>query len=96
MVFQHLLMVQQITINIDPTHLLTVRWSIAITLNSPQRYDDRQNNANTILSLLLHRFTPTSLSHFQSRPDTLEFILPYFDGWQAYIDNHTYSNICKS
>ncbi len=56
------------------------------TLEAPQRYDDRQNNANTILSLLTTETHQQVYRAFNQFPTELEFLLPYFDGWQAYLD----------
>jgi len=67
----------------------------SFTLNSPQRYDDTQNNADTILSLLSTTSHQQVYRIFNRFPTELEFILPYFAGWQAYIDGEaipTYAN----
>lgn len=56
------------------------------TIDSPQRYEDRQNNANTILGLISTQSHQQVYRIFNRYPTELEFVLPYFDGWQAYVD----------
>jgi len=65
------------------------------TLDAPLRYNEQQNNANTILSLLSTTSHQQTYRIFNQFPTQLEFILPYFDGWQAYINGDaipTYAN----
>jgi len=63
--------------------------------NAPIRYDEQQNNANTIVSLLETSSHQQSYRILNGTSTELEFIIPYFDGWQAFLNNkslQTYAN----
>ncbi len=64
-------------------------------LEAPIRYEERQNNANTIVSLLETGAYTQTYRIFNQIPIGLEFVLPYFPGWQALSDGipiNTYAN----
>lgn len=64
-------------------------------LEAPIRYEERQNNANTIVSLLETGAYTQTYRIFNQIPIELEFVLPYFAGWQALLDGipiKTYAN----
>jgi hypothetical protein len=54
---------------------------------APIRYDEQQNNANTILSLLETSSHQQTYRVLNQTSTDLEFLIPYFDGWQAFLDN---------
>lgn len=56
-------------------------------LGSPQRYDEQQNNANTIVSLLETASHQQTYRIFNAIPRDLQFLVSYFDGWQAFLNN---------
>jgi hypothetical protein len=55
--------------------------------NSPQRYNKQQNNANTLVSLLETSSHQQTYRILNETPRNLNFLIPYFEGWQAFLNN---------
>lgn len=54
--------------------------------STPRRYDDNQNSANTIVNLLETVPHRQQYRVLNESPRWLQFLVAYFDGWQAYLD----------
>lgn len=93
--FPTLLDNQPLPSTIDPATPINRFLLNSYELNSPQRYEEQQNNANTIVSLLNTSTHSQTYTIYNAQPRELNFLIPYFDGWQAYLSGEsipTYAN----
>ena len=80
---------------IEPSRPISRFLMNSYELNAPIRYDEQQNNARTVVSLLETSSHQQSYRILNEASTELEFIIPYFEGWQASLDNRllqTYAN----
>jgi len=80
---------------IDPNIAINRSLINSYALDAPLRYNEQQNNANIILSLLSTSSHQQTYRLFNQFPTQIEFMLPYFEGWQAYVNGApipTYAN----
>ena len=80
---------------IEPSRPISRFLMNSYELKSPIRYDEQQNNANTIVSLLETFSHQQTYRILNATITELEFIIPYFEGWQAFLNGkslQTYAN----
>lgn len=81
---------------IEPTRPISRFLVNSYESNSPIRYDEQQNNANTIVSLLETESHQQTYRILNETSTELEFIIPYFSGWQAFLNNRQLPTFAQS